>query len=275
MTIKKAKSLTDKNGDKYTLIPPAPEGDNLGGISASDVAQINDSATQNMLRRSLQTTTKNGVTCTDNQDGTYTLNGTSNVNDLMFSVGTIKLIKDHQYKLVGCPQGGSWDGYTLRIENSGTADLGVNGVVFTPSETRDYEITIYISKINTILNETLFKPMVTKNFNATYNDFKPYNDSFAYGIEVTNLNNEVNTLNNALNELFVIEDIEKSVDLTSGSNTFTHTKSGYKLFAIGYLQTNSMSVYPIGSRIMEIGVDIRIWGSGTAILRYRLIWIKE
>lgn len=45
MTIKKANGIEDKNGDTVVFIPPAPTDNELGGISKSDVEQINTNKT--------------------------------------------------------------------------------------------------------------------------------------------------------------------------------------------------------------------------------------
>ena len=44
-------------------------------------------ATRNLLNPTLQTTTQNGVTCTNNGDGTYTFNGTATDN-VFFNINT-------------------------------------------------------------------------------------------------------------------------------------------------------------------------------------------
>ena len=71
---------------------------------------------KNLLNPTLQTTTQNGVTCTNNGDGTYTVNGTAtgiavfivyyNFADVYGSASSLKM--------VGCPSGGSAQKYFLR-----------------------------------------------------------------------------------------------------------------------------------------------------------------
>lgn len=59
---------------------------------------------KNLLNATLQTTTVNGVTCTANGDGTYTLNGTAT------TITTFDIAQDvscSSFRLVGCPVGGS------------------------------------------------------------------------------------------------------------------------------------------------------------------------
>lgn len=52
---------------------------NLGQLGTSDIA-----GGKNLLNPTLQTTTLNGITCTANGDGTYTLNGTANDREQYF-----------------------------------------------------------------------------------------------------------------------------------------------------------------------------------------------
>lgn len=59
---------------------------------------------KNLLNPTLQTTTRNGVTCTANGDGTYTLNGTATSNTQLV-VGYHNIL-DGQVKMLGCPSGG-------------------------------------------------------------------------------------------------------------------------------------------------------------------------
>lgn len=86
---------------------------------------------KNLLNATLQTTTQNGVTCTNNGDGTYTLDGTANAN-AVFNLGSVTFTGDTKYKICGCPQGG---GIIERyhIEPYGSTneqrDIG-NGVIY-------------------------------------------------------------------------------------------------------------------------------------------------
>lgn len=59
---------------------------------------------KNLLNHTSGTTTKNGITCTANGDGTYTLNGTATSNTQLV-VGYHNIL-DGQVKMLGCPSGG-------------------------------------------------------------------------------------------------------------------------------------------------------------------------
>ena len=129
---------------------------------------------KNLLNATLQTTTVNGVTCTNNGDGTYTLDGTANAN-AVFNLGSVTFTGDTKYKICGCPQGG---GIIERyhIEPYGSTneqrDIG-NGVIYSLSNDETKAIYIVVT-IGFRVNNLLFKPMITTDLTATYDDFEPY-----------------------------------------------------------------------------------------------------
>lgn len=143
---------------------------------------------KNLLNATLQTTTTNGVTCTNNGDGTYTVNGTASANsDARFSVGFYAINKSDTYKVTGCPNAGSALTFSLQsairrksnqemIKNFN--DVG-NGIRIDTSEYADgtyvirFDIIIYKGKT---ANNLLFKPMLTTDLTATYDDFEPYHE---------------------------------------------------------------------------------------------------
>ena len=141
---------------------------------------------KNLLKPTLQTTTQRDVTCTNNGDGTYTLNGTADV-DRFFFIQTItdlaKRTTNKDYKLIGCPANGANSKYDLRYEingsvnNGGNKDFG-NGCIVKNNKVNSADITsasIIISIMKGFTaNNLVFKPMLTTNLNATYDDFVPY-----------------------------------------------------------------------------------------------------
>ena len=140
---------------------------------------------KNLLNPTFKTATQNGITCTKNGDGTYTLNGTA-TNSVFFFIQEItdlaKKTTNKDYKLVGCPSGGI-DNYDLRYEinskasNGGGKDFG-DGVIIKNDKINSTDITsanviIAVTSGKTV-NNLVFKPMLTANLNATYDDFVPY-----------------------------------------------------------------------------------------------------
>ena len=140
-----------------------------------------NSAGKNLLNPTLQTTTSNGVTCTNNGDGTYTLNGTAtNVAD--FTLLPRDFYEDYgkTTKLVGTP----------KTENTGIKmtfwvhDGNLSNAKFYGHDTGDglilehgnfkYYAGVIRDENGTTVNNAIFKPMITTDISATYDDFEPY-----------------------------------------------------------------------------------------------------
>ena len=130
---------------------------------------------KNLLNATLQTTTLNGVTCTNNGDGTYTLNGTA-TSDALFHIGYFIFEKDTKYKIAGCPQGGSLSTYRLDGFLTVNSDTG-NGVVYSGDGNKK-KVRIIVFN-GTTVNNLLFKPMITTDLTVTYDDFEPYHEQTA------------------------------------------------------------------------------------------------
>ena len=134
---------------------------------------------KNLLNPTLQTTTQNGVTCTNNGDGTYTVNGTAtgiavfvvyyNFADVYGSASSLKM--------VGCPSGGSAQKYFLRSYRKGgnpeILDEYGSGISIGSFKESESNIAIIV-KSGATVNNLIFKPMLTKDTTATYADFEPY-----------------------------------------------------------------------------------------------------
>lgn len=134
---------------------------------------------KNLLNATLQTTTQNGVTCINNGDGTYTLNGTAtdiaifvvyyNFADVYGSASSLKM--------VGCPSGGSAQKYFLRSYRKGgnpeILDEYGSGISIGSFKEAESNIAILV-KSGVTVNNLIFKPMLTTDTTATYADFEPY-----------------------------------------------------------------------------------------------------
>lgn len=122
---------------------------------------------KNELKSNISTQELFGITFTDNKDGTYMLNGvadrtTSSVyfaENLPLKAGTYNMVcsaqKDNPWIQVNC------DGLAY-----------VNGI-FTLE--KDSFVDVKFGFIEgTTFNNTVIKPMITTDLNATYDDFEPY-----------------------------------------------------------------------------------------------------
>ena len=143
-----------------------------------------------MLNPTAPTQTINGVTFTrNNGDGTYTVNGTATeLTYFPLANQFTDLDLSREYKIVGCPQGGGENSYVVyddkNNKNNAYKDKG-NGVVYTPKN--QPKIYIRITSGATCDN-LLFKPMLTTDLSATYNDYVPYTgDSGRLNEDVANL----------------------------------------------------------------------------------------
>ena len=110
----------------------------------------------------------NGITCTYNHDGTYSLNGTSTSNTEILLGEASGLVLNRQYKILGSP---NIKGVYVCSKYYDIYDYG-NGGLFLATDTRT-SLTLKISS-NIPLNSVKIKPMVTDAVNATYDDFVPY-----------------------------------------------------------------------------------------------------
>lgn len=142
---------------------------------------------KNLLNPTLQTTTQNGVTCTNNGDGTYTLNGTATKTSNLATTSVGKdplsdiLIAGQTYRLVGNRKKNNiqvklsqWGSDWSVVGDSIDLGEGVNAKI-SPSASYirvDFNILDGASCNNLVL-----KPMLTTDLNATYDDFVPYTES--------------------------------------------------------------------------------------------------
>jgi hypothetical protein len=118
----------------------------------------------------------NGITYIGNSDGTVTANGTCSAN-----VGTnIRVyLKAGQYKVSGCPSGGSYSTYRIGVTTDswtliGTHDFG-NGTTITIPSDGYYRINLDVRE-GYVANNLVFKPMITDvdTPESDYDHYVPY-----------------------------------------------------------------------------------------------------
>ena len=151
---------------------------------------------KNLLNPTLATTTMNGIECTNNGDGTYTLNGTVATGNYeqftllsnKISAGTYKLVGNPDYSL-GCS--------LYFLDHGGKEiDYGNGGIVNFASDITTTNLYLYIPSGVTLTN-VVFKPMLTTNLNATYDDFVPYTgDGDTLTHDVAEIKNDLSKKNN-------------------------------------------------------------------------------
>ena len=151
-------------------------------VVTSNLVDLKKETTVNLLNPTLETTTKDGITCTNNGDGTYTLNGTVSTPTnraiivLQYCADTIRKHLNENLLLVGCPKHDKSIDMNLHLDAGiiHASDSG-NGRIFKFSQVAgNIPIKIEIGTNGTTVNNLVFKPMITTNLNATYDDFVPY-----------------------------------------------------------------------------------------------------
>lgn len=152
-----------------TPTPDAP----VDIVSIGDGGSVDITACgKNLLNPTLQTTTENGVTCTNNGDGTYTLNGAATTDTALILNSFVA--NTNIIKLVGTPKINGSYYYSANLCIGGKNDDIGDGIIYNDLIIgKRYDIIIYIRKDRTLSNY-LYKPMLTTDFTVTYDDFESY-----------------------------------------------------------------------------------------------------
>ena len=143
---------------------------------------------KNLIQYPYTETTKtvNGVTFTDNGDGSITVNGTATANAIYFvRTNSNFTVEKGIYTLSGCPTGGNKSSYSLGIDvyNDKTwlknfFDYG-EGVFVDLTSSVFTGLPVYIRVVTgTTVNNLVFKPMLELGNAAT--DYEPYKAPVTY-----------------------------------------------------------------------------------------------
>ena len=133
--------------------------------------------TKNLLNPTLQTTTQNGVTCTNNGDGTYTLNGTATSSNAGFNLignvdgNSVWLTMPADGKIIFAKGDVSSKIACAAFKSEDSAIMWVGGIIPKGTNIRNIYFTVWG---NQTLNNVVIKPMLTTDLSATYDDFVPY-----------------------------------------------------------------------------------------------------
>lgn len=173
------------------------------GTVKGAIRGLNDEITvigkcKNLLNPTLQTTTKNEVTCTNNGDGTYTLNGTASADTTFILKNTANIVEENANKTIRfVAKGDTLETYYTQIYFNNTTpakDLG-SGISFkVPTNVSETNMAVLI-KSSAVLSNILIKPMITTNLDATYDDFVPYTgDGNTLTADVAKINDDLSDL---------------------------------------------------------------------------------
>ena len=130
------------------------------------------------IKDTSQTKTANGVTFTDNRDGTYTVSTDANgaTANTPASLGSVTLENGHKYLLSSVPSGGSSNTYYAYIIGGGTIsgyDTG-NGVIYASTGGSGYLVFAYFKAGTTMTTPKKFIPQLfdlTQMFGSTIADY--------------------------------------------------------------------------------------------------------
>lgn len=171
-----------------TPITTTIDGNEIG----ETVSGIRKETTVNLLKPTLKTTTKNGVTCTNNGDGTYKISGTATDQAIITIIDDV--VVPEKSIITGC-KGGSINTYAFGVfDGENYFEVYDNENKEIPANTYQYAYIVVRSGI-TISDNTIIKPMLTTNLSATYDDFVPYTgDSGSLNGDVADLRENVDNL---------------------------------------------------------------------------------
>ena len=141
--------------------------DGISFTDAEDGNMLVADCTRNLLNPTLQTITQYGVTCTNNGDGTYTLNGTS-TKDTWISFANVTL-NPGKYKFIATKNNVEVSNLCVSLNRTSIARPGSKFTIQSKGV-----CNIGLSTQNNTFNNVLIKPMITTDLNATYDDFVPY-----------------------------------------------------------------------------------------------------
>ena len=158
---------------------PSPE--NVRSITGWDTITVRRTG-KNLLPYpyELSTITRNGITFTDNGDGTVTANGTA-TNDTSFQLkiwGNVELPAG-EYIICGCPAGGSVSTYRMNVAAKDdnlnifkdTFDTGTGVKIIANNGLKHIYATCHVSE-GTTVNNLLYKPQLEVGNIATA--YEPY-----------------------------------------------------------------------------------------------------
>lgn len=117
-----------------------------------------------LIDHSRATETVNGITFTNNGDGSWTVSGTASADASKITNTAISTIAGHQYALRGCPSGGSANTYRIILNGvftGGDTDIG-SGVIANCTANNNYGFTTIKVTSGTVISTPItFCPQVT------------------------------------------------------------------------------------------------------------------
>ena len=224
-----------------------------------DIQSVGDLTTKNLLAYPYSNTTKteNGITFTDNGDGTIIVNGTATADVRFYcrSASDMITISPGTYTMSGCPDGGSAKTYYV----GGFAyNAFSSGQTFSVDDTISDWFYIMV-KSGTTANNLIFKPQLELGSTAT--EYEPYHK---YDVPITVAGTSSETKHIYLNEpLRKVGDYADYIDFKNkkvvrnvGETTFNRSETwvltGDVLAGVyqGFAVSNSVYNIPKGTKLI-------------------------
>ena len=169
-----------------TPITTTIDGNEIG----ETVSDMRKETTVNLFKPTLETTTQNGITVTNNGDGTYAVTGTA-TDTTELILGSITLTPGI-YKNIGATA------YIKKTDGSYVKTIRNEEFTITEDSPVVTPILFYNSS-EAISGTIIIKPMITTNLNATIDDFVPYTgDTGQLNKDVAELRSDVDGLGDEL-----------------------------------------------------------------------------
>lgn len=171
-----------------TPITTTIDGNEIG----ETVSDVKKETTVNLFKPTLETTTQNGITVTNNGDGTYKISGTATDQTIITIIDDV--VVPEKSIITGC-KGGSINTYAFGVfDGDNYFEVYDNENKEIPANTYQYAYIVVRSGI-TIPDNKIIKPMLTTNLLATYDDFVPYTgDTGSLNGDVSDLRENVDNL---------------------------------------------------------------------------------
>lgn len=131
----------------------------------------------NLFNPTLASQVTHGITLVKN-GGVYSFAGTSDLSSVWsLEFGSYTIPADGDYKIVGCDANGGygsdyWIGVTKNNVGAGYDDG--QGKIITCSKGDVIKLNVCFYNLYAITGTVYFKPMITTDLNATYDDYVPY-----------------------------------------------------------------------------------------------------
>lgn len=201
---------------------------------------------KNLLNPTLQSVTQNEITCTNNGDGTYTLNGTANAIVDFTLTNSLNMVNGKEYLL--CFPSPSSDVHMYLMNRENVVDSYGNQVTtfkYIGETTSQKAIHMAVSKGYTC-NNLVCKPMLTTDLETTIDGFESYRSSttkitkdtefpnfdlksFDGATHIISPGNVQSFHADAPNGKYLLESIKKSAEsggISYGSDEPTNSKPG-------------------------------------------------